>query len=168
MFGCNICQNPPGRFRRFNRESYFSRWKEIFPLTTNLSPTAAALWLGLNLFYLLHYRERDFFSSFLACASVGLHPLKYASFSASSKPSERDLCEHDVKRAKRGRALLLFGLSRRGAPQSFSFETSTTGRLKFESWDVAYQLETIFVSELVDSQQVGHSFSQFATRSTRS
>ena len=52
MFGCTICQNPPGRFRRFNRESCFSQWKEIFPLTTNLSPTAAALWLGVNLFYL--------------------------------------------------------------------------------------------------------------------
>ena len=91
MFGYTICQNPPGRFRRFNGESYFSRWKEIFPSTTNLSPTAVALWLGVNLFYLLHYKRQGLFSSFLACASVGLHPLKCASFSASSKPSKRDL-----------------------------------------------------------------------------
>ena len=32
---------------------------------------------------------------FLVCASVDLHPLKYASFSACSEPSRRDLCQHD-------------------------------------------------------------------------
>lgn len=135
----------------FRNEKKFSYWRPTYPLRRLLCG------LELTRFIFFITETRTFFR--LPCMCFGR---------SSSKPSKRDLCEDDVKRAKRGRALLLFGLPRRGAPQSFIFETSTTNRLKFWSWDVAYQLETIFVSELVDSQQVDHSYSQFATRSTRS
>ena len=98
----------------FRNEKKFSHWRLTYPLRRLLCG------LALTCFIFLITDTGTFFQ--LPCMCFGRSsPIEMCEFfSLQQTLQTRSLREHDVKRAKRGRALLLFCLPKRGALKGIS------------------------------------------------